>query len=188
MLKAVTTMALLLAMGAGLTLAAESSEPGMFLYPLKQTSHRVTDGLGDSGGDERATIQAAPAVDMAEDPASEAAEDDATPGPDLSRPSSPSSPDTPTATPVPTLARVVDEIMPSIEPSPTPSQEGDRILPTLAQSDQAASQQGDHQSQDSSAEQGDHDSAAEQKDGDSDDHQSDDDGHSQKDDENREGD
>ncbi len=40
--KSSVTILIVLALGSGLTLAATSSEPGMFLYPIKQTTQKLT--------------------------------------------------------------------------------------------------------------------------------------------------
>jgi hypothetical protein len=44
--KGILIFLIILVTGSGLTLAAASSEPGMFLYPIKQTTQRLAGALG----------------------------------------------------------------------------------------------------------------------------------------------
>jgi hypothetical protein len=113
-----------LAMGSGLTLAAASSEPGMFLYPIKQTTQKFTGANGDT------TVSQPPIIDVPQDDVSQqspaaggstspqdiqeevAQEPEITETPD---------PDQAASTPVPTPVRVTDEIAVTAEPSQVPN-------------------------------------------------------------------
>jgi len=49
-IKSSLSFIIVLATGSGLALAAASSEPGMFLYPIKQTTQRLAGALGGAYG------------------------------------------------------------------------------------------------------------------------------------------
>lgn len=116
--KSGVTLLVVLALGSGLTLAATTSEPGMFLYPIKQTTQKLTGATGRPVKSLTPVIevpqgdpdQPSPgAVDL---PGADIQEDVAE-GPDVT--DSGQAMET-IASPAPTPVRVVDEITVNMEP------------------------------------------------------------------------
>lgn len=116
--KSGVTLLVVLALGSGLTLAATTSEPGMFLYPIKQTTQKLTRATG------RPAQSLTPVIEIPQDgpdkpspsgvdlPAADVQEDVAE-GPDVT--DSGQAMET-IASPEPTPVRVVDEITVNVEP------------------------------------------------------------------------
>jgi hypothetical protein len=109
---------IILALGSGLTLAAIPSKPGMFLYPIKQTTQRFT------GDTDRSVTSLTPVIEVPQDDPSqqpsvnidarfEQIQADATEEPGITEPRQANEP---TATPAPTLVRIVDEITVTTKP------------------------------------------------------------------------
>jgi hypothetical protein len=133
---------IVLVTGSGLTLAAASSEPGMFLYPIKQTTQRLAGALGGTHAAQAPIVNTAqdgleqpsssgndsPGQDGADDGPAQAPASAQTPGTGAAtatpaderheRGTLESTPtpraDQATATRVPTRARSVDEITTSV--------------------------------------------------------------------------
>ncbi len=120
--KSSVTILIVLALGSGLTLAATSSEPGMFLYPIKQRTQKLT-GATESPAKSLTPVIEVPqgvtdhspssTVDLpAEDVQEDAAEDPGVTGAGQAHEI--------IATPAPTPVRVVDEITVKPEPDANP--------------------------------------------------------------------
>jgi hypothetical protein len=142
LVKSILIFLIILATGSGLTLAAASSEPGMFFYPIKQTTQRLAGALGGTMATQ------APIINTPQDgPEQQPLSSNDSPGQDgvadgaAQQPASPETPgtgeatktpaderhergtlestptpraDQATATRVPTRARSVDEITTSV--------------------------------------------------------------------------
>ncbi len=115
---------IVLAVGSGLTLAAASSEPGMFLYPIKQTTQKF------SGANVDTTLSQPPMIDAPQDGPSQQPpaaggstspqdiQEDVAQEPEIRETPDP---DQAASTPVPTPVRVTDEITVTTEPSEVPN-------------------------------------------------------------------
>jgi hypothetical protein len=111
---------IIVAMGSGLMLAAASSEPGMFLYPIKQTTRKFTGAGGDTLIVQPSIInvpqdgagQKPSAAGGSTDP--ENIHEDVALGLDITEIPDP---DQAANTPVPTPVRATDQITVSVEPS-----------------------------------------------------------------------
>jgi len=115
--KSSITVLIMLALGSGLTLAATSSEPGMFLYPIKQTTQKFSGATGNPAK------SLTPVIEVPHDDTSQPPSPDADAQVDVVQ--EPEMPDTvqanaTTTTPVPTLVRIVDEITLTTEPATAP--------------------------------------------------------------------
>jgi hypothetical protein len=125
LVKSSITLFILLALGSSLTLAATSSEPGMFLYPIKQTTQKFTGAAGDPVTSLTPVIEVPP---ESEDPPpaanvdtpSEEDQADVAQEPDRMEPGQASEA---TATPV----RIVDEITVTVELEQVPSAGADTV-------------------------------------------------------------
>ena len=129
LVKSSITLFILLALGSGLTLAATSSEPGMFLYPIKQTTQKFTGAAGGPVTSLTPVIEApqqsedqSPAANV--DTPAEEIEADAAQESDRIEPAQASEA---SATPVPTPVRIVDEITATVEPEQVPGAGADSI-------------------------------------------------------------
>jgi hypothetical protein len=129
LVKSSTLVLIILAMGSGLTLAATSSKPGMFLYPLKQATQKFTGATGGPATSLTPVIELPqesggqpPAANV--DPPSEDIQRAAAPEPEITQPGQIAEA---TATPATTPARVVDEIAVTAKPGQVPS--GALVIP-----------------------------------------------------------
>jgi len=115
---------IVLAVGSGLTLAAASSEPGMFLYPIKQTTQKFTGANGDT------TLSQPPMIPVPQDGPSQQPtaaggstspqdiQEDMAQEPEIMETADPGQA---ASTPAPTPVRVTDEITVTAEPSVVPN-------------------------------------------------------------------
>jgi hypothetical protein len=127
--KSSITILTLLALGSSLTLASASSKPGMFLYPLKQTTQRFGSAAGGPAqplppATEASKQGVSQQPSATPDTASQEIQGDASQEPDVG---GPGRMDEATATPAPTSARVVDEITVSVEQVEVPSADPNKI-------------------------------------------------------------
>ena len=115
---------IVLAVGSGLTLAAASSEPGMFLYPIKQRTQRFSGAGGDT------TLSQPPMIPVPQDGPSQqpSAAGGSTSPQDIREDMAQEPeivetavPDQAASTPVPTPIRVTDEITVTAGPSEVPA-------------------------------------------------------------------
>lgn len=129
--KSSITIFIMLALGSGLTVAATSSKPGMFLYPIKQTTQKFTGATGSPAKSLTPVVGA---------PQEGPLQEGALPGEDQQPPANVDSPSEATqvdgaevpevtdagqanetiATPAPTPVRVVDEITVNTGPDAVP--------------------------------------------------------------------
>ena len=128
LLKSSLAILIILAAGSGLTLAAASSEPGMFLYPIKRTTQRWAGALGDVAAGQATTIQS-PATEPIPQPAvgdDAPASAPATPAPVTATPFGENQERQETEdTPTPQAVEAI------VTPAPTPGQVTDEISVTL---------------------------------------------------------
>ena len=115
---------IVLALGSGLTLAAASSEPGMFLYPIKQTTQKFSGAGGDT------TLSQPPMIDAPQDGTGQQPsaaggstspqdiQEDVAQEPELMETPEP---DQSASNLVPTPVRATDEITVTVEPSEVPN-------------------------------------------------------------------
>jgi len=115
---------IVLAVGSGLTLAAASSEPGMFLYPIKQTTQKFTGANGDTALSQPTMIdvlQDGPSQQPSAAGGSTSPQDiqeDVAQEPEITETPEP---DQAASTPVPTPIRVTDEITVTAGPGKVPT-------------------------------------------------------------------
>jgi hypothetical protein len=119
-------------LGSGLSLAATSSKPGMFLYPIRQTTQKFT------GTTEAPTTSLPSTIEVPQDSENQPPsanvdtpiqdiQGDVAEEPEITQPGQK---DEATASPAPTPARIVDEITATVEPEAVPSADLDSIANT----------------------------------------------------------
>lgn len=108
LIKSSIIVSIILAMGSGLTLASASSEPGMFLYPIKQRTQMITTTFGSDVTSEIPAPSDIPQVNVTSDldPTDDIQSDVNQEG---TNPETPHQ-DEETANPTPTRAQAVDQI------------------------------------------------------------------------------
>jgi hypothetical protein len=128
LVKSSMLILIILALGSGLTLAATSSKPGMFLYPIKQTTQKLT------GAAASPMTPVTPRIELPQqgagqppsanvNPPSENIQEEVAQEPEITEPGQI---DEATATPAPMPARIVDEIAVIAKPGEVPS--GDPVI------------------------------------------------------------
>jgi hypothetical protein len=114
---------IILALGSGLTLAATSSKPGMFLYPIKKTTQKFT-GAPVNPATSLTPMNELPQEGAGQPPSanvnlpSEVIQGEVAQDPENTEPGRS---DEATATPAPTPVRIVDEIAVTANPGEVPS-------------------------------------------------------------------
>lgn len=128
LVKSSMLILIILALGSGLTLAATASKPGMFLYPIKQTTRKFT-GVAASPMTSPTPMIELPQEGASQPPSanvnppSEDIQGEVAQEPEITEPGQI---DEATATPAPTPARIVDEISVTAKPGEVPS--GDPVI------------------------------------------------------------
>jgi hypothetical protein len=131
LVKSGTTMLIILALGSSLTLASASSEPGMFLYPIKRTTQRFTGATGGPVAPMTSVIEL-PQESTSQQPsdnvdtAFEEVQEDLAEEPNITEPRQLNKA---AATPV----RIVDEITATVEPGVVPN-EGSEVIENMSSS------------------------------------------------------
>lgn len=131
LIKSGITMFIILALGSSLTLASSSSEPGMFLYPIKRTTQKFTGATGGPVAPTKPVIEL-PQESTSQQPsdnvdtAFEDVQGDLAEEPDITEPRQGNKAAT---TPV----RIVDEITATVEPGVVPN-EGSEVIENMSSS------------------------------------------------------
>jgi hypothetical protein len=128
LVKSSMLILIILALGSGLTLAATSSKPGMFLYPIKQTTQKFTGPTGSP------MTSLTPMIEHPQEGAGQPPSANVNPPPEdmqgevAQEPeiTEPGQIDAATATPALAPARIVDEIAVTAQPGEVPS--GDPVI------------------------------------------------------------